>query len=90
MTEYQTRFHRYHSRSGSRFSATVFLRANDIRDALDRAELMIAGMKAESPEDRFTVASLEHRGLRGEEASEMGQTIWETDEEIAARREKAE
>lgn len=90
MTEFQAIFHRYSSKSGeSRFSAPVFIRAEDFRDALDRAELMVAGMRAMSPEGRselkIIVAELSHRGIRGEHASPMGRTIWETEDELSAR-----
>lgn len=90
MTDFQIIFHRYHSSYGSRFSAPVFIRATDIRDALDRAELMIRGMRAASPPqvrsgEHLIVSSIEHRGLRGEQASAMGGNIWETDEEMTAR-----
>lgn len=85
MTSYRVLFHRYNFRHGSRFSVPVFLQASGTRDALDRAELMIAGMRAESPEDEFTVAIIENQDLRGTSASELGQTIWETDEEVDER-----
>lgn len=90
MTEFQALFHRYSSRTGqSRFSAPVFIRAENMRDALERAELMIAGMLSMSPEGsselKIIVAELSHRGVRGEHASSMGRTIWETEDELNAR-----
>jgi hypothetical protein len=90
MTDYQVTFHRYHSTTGSRFSSPVFIRATDIRDALDRAELMIRGMRAALPPEtrsgeHIIVASLEHRGLQGQRASDMGGNIWETEDEMTAR-----
>jgi len=80
---YQIRFHRYKNHQ-SRISGILHMNADNFRDAHDKAEMRMVGMKDADPDSTFSIVSIETHDARGE-SCEGGILTWETASEMSAR-----
>ena len=75
MIDFRIKFHRYEN-GRSMFSQDWFTQAEDIRDALAKADLFIRGMKEGGITSDLAVVEIEARGYRGS-AAQSGVSLFE-------------
>lgn len=84
MPTFQLKMHRYSSATGPRISGTQHISADDFAGAVEKAELIVRGMRSVDPVHDYKVISILSHDYRGTDC-EGGILPFETAEEMSAR-----